>query len=343
LYGWNGEEALGHVTHVLLKTQFPQPLADIEAQLLSQGYWKGELVHTRRNGSLVTVVSSWTNRYDEITGEIFALEINHDTTARKAAEREVAKNRREIERGSIRLKAVNKELEEFAYVAAHDLKAHLRVIDNACQWVEEDLAEHLTAETRETMQLLRGRVQRMGKRLDDLLDYAHIGRERDNHPSEAIAGDVLINDVLALLPTSNFTIAVSPCLSGIQFSRMPLQQILSNLIGNAIKHHDKPEGRIELTVNECGESYEFAVHDDGPGIPDQYHEQIFKMFQTLQPRDKVEGSGMGLALSRKTVESFCGELLVDSAEGQGCTFRFTWPKDQRSGREAWSSEVSHNA
>ncbi|AXC11399.1 diguanylate cyclase/phosphodiesterase (GGDEF & EAL domains) with PAS/PAC sensor(s) [Acidisarcina polymorpha] len=342
LYGWSKEEALGHVTYVLLKTKFPQPLADIKAQLLSQGYWNGELVHTRRDGSLVTVVSSWTNRHDEITGEVSVLEINHDITARKTAEEELARNRREIERGSIRLRAVNKELEQFAYAASHDLKAPLRVIDNASQWLEEDLAEHLTTETRETMRLLRGRVQRMGKLLDDLLDYARIGRELDNRPSEVIAGDVLINDVLALLPTSNFTITVSPCFSNIQLTRMPLQQILSNLIGNAIKHHDKPQGRIEVTVSECGDFYEFAVHDDGPGIPAQFHEQIFKMFQTLRPRDQVEGSGMGLALARKTVESYGGELRVESAEGQGCTFRFNWPKDQRSGREAWSGEDLDN-
>jgi PAS domain S-box-containing protein len=335
LYGWTREEALGQVIHLLLKTQFPQPLAGIEAQLLSEGYWTGELVHTRRDGSLVTVASSWTNRYDEITGEVTRLEINHDITARKAAERELASNRWEIERGNIQLQAVNKELEQFAYAASHDLKAPLRAIYNASQWLEEDLAEHLTADTRETMQLLRGRVQRMGKLLDDLLDYARIGREPDNHPGESVSGDVLINDVLALLPTGHFTIAVSPCFCAIRLSRMPLQQILSNLIGNAIKHHNKPQGRIEVTVNEAGESYEFVVHDDGPGIPGQYHEQIFKLFRTLRPRDQVEGSGMGLAMARKTVESFGGELRVESAEGQGCTFRFTWPKDQRLGREAW--------
>jgi signal transduction histidine kinase len=106
---------------------------------------------------------------------------------------------------------------------------------------------------------------------------------------------------------------------------MPLQRILSNLIGNAIKHHDKPQGRIGLTMKEEKGFYAFAVRDDGPGIPTQFHDQIFKMFQTLRPRDQVEGSGMGLAMARKTVELFGGALSVESNSDRGCTFRFTWP------------------
>ena len=105
-------------------------------------------------------------------------------------------------------------------------------------------------------------------------------------------------------------------------------------MGNAIKHHDRKSGRIEVTVEERDTEYGFAVKDDGPGIPAQFHEQIFKMFQTLKPRDQVEGSGMGLAMVRKNIEIFGGTLKVDSSEGQGSTFRFTWPKHQERVRGA---------
>jgi PAS domain S-box-containing protein len=325
LYGWSKEEALGHVARLLLKMKFAQPIEEIEAHLLAHGYWKGELVHTRRDGSLITVSSSWTTRYDEATQDASVLEINQDITQRKEIERELENNRREMLNGSLRLLAVNKELEQFAYVASHDLKAPLRVIDNASKWLEEDLARHLTPDTRETMKLLRGRVQRMEKLLDDLLEYARIGRTPEGPPSEKIAGDSLVHDVLALLPTNNFTFEIDPLFSTIQISRMPLQRILSNLIGNAIKHHDKPQGRIRLTMKEEKGFYAFAVRDDGPGIPTQFHDQIFKMFQTLRPRDQVEGSGMGLAMARKTVELFGGALSVESNSDRGCTFRFTWP------------------
>ena len=139
-----------------------------------------------------------------------------------------------------------------------------------------------------------------------------------------------MNNVLALLsPPADFTVTVSPGFADIQVRRMPLQQILMNLVGNAIKHHDKKHGCIEVTVEERDTDYAFAVKDDGPGIPAQFHEQVFQMFQTLKPRDQVEGSGMGLAMARKNIEVFGGALTLESAEGKGSIFRFTWPKQQQ--------------
>jgi signal transduction histidine kinase len=227
------------------------------------------------------------------------------------------------------LRLANEDLEEFAYVASHDLKAPLRVIDNAAMWLEEDLAVHLTAETRDHMNLLRGRVKRMDKLLDDLLEYARIGRKTDERYTETLAGDALIDNILALLSPAGFAVVVSPGFAAVQVQRMPLQQILMNLMSNAIKHHDKKTGRIELTVEDCGAHYVFAVKDDGPGIPARFQKQIFEMFQTLRPRDQVEGSGMGLAMVRKNIEVFGGTLDLKSSEGQGSIFRFTWPKRQK--------------
>ena len=231
-----------------------------------------------------------------------------------------------------RVEAINSELQEFAYAASHDLKAPLRVIDNASKWLEEDLQEHLNDETRENMKLMRGRIGRMEKLLDDLLEYSRIGRVRDERFSEIITGSALMDNVLTLLsPKQQFTVKVSPSFADIHVARMPLQQILMNLVGNAIKHHDKPEGHIEVTVTDEGTFYHFAVKDDGPGIAPEYHEQIFRMFQTLKPRDQVEGSGMGLAMVRKNIEISGGKLHLQSAVGQGSTFSFTWPKQQRPG------------
>jgi len=235
-----------------------------------------------------------------------------------------------------RVEALNAELQEFAYAAAHDLKAPLRVIDNASKWLEEDLQEHLTDETREIMNMLRGRVRRMERLLDDLLEYSRIGRTADERFGETITGKALMANILALLaPRDSFTIEVSSRFARIRVNRMPLQQILMNLIGNAIKHHNKQSGCIQVAVADSGSFYAFTVKDDGPGIDERFHDQIFKIFQTLRPRDQVEGSGMGLALVRKNVEVFGGALSLESSEGNGSTFRFTWPKLQQGvGRDA---------
>jgi two-component system sensor histidine kinase/response regulator len=235
-----------------------------------------------------------------------------------------------IARAYQQVEAANKELEEFAFAAAHDLKAPLRAIDTVSHWLEEDLQQHLTGENLKNMRVLRGRVARMEKLLDDLLEYSRIGHATDGRYEEMIEGDVLMENVMTLLsPPEGFTVKVSPDFARIRVNRMPLQQILMNLINNAIKHHDKKAGRIDVTVEDRGTVLAFAVQDDGPGIPARFQQQVFKMFQTLKPRDQVEGSGMGLAMVRKNVAVFGGTLDLESFEGNGSTFRFTWPKQQK--------------
>jgi PAS domain S-box-containing protein len=254
--------------------------------------------------------------------------VTRDITERKLAAEESLRYTQALERS-------NQELDAFAYAASHDLKAPLRVIHNASNWIEEDLAGHLTGETRENMNLLRSRVWRMDRLLDDLLEYSRIGRETDDRHTEAISGTVLMENIQGLLSLpQGFIVDANSTLAAIEVFRMPLQQILINLISNAIKHHDKKTGRVEICVEDLGEMLRFSVKDDGPGIPAQYHEKIFKMFQTLKPRDQVEGSGMGLAMVRKHVDFAGGEVKLQSAVGLGSTFSFTWPKDNGSTNQA---------
>ena len=246
----------------------------------------------------------------------------------RVAERtaEIQQAREDMERANDELERSNRELDQFAYVASHDLKAPLRAIENLAVWVEEDAAADLPADSRRHLHTLRGRVTRMERLLDDLLAFSRAGRDMGG--AEQIDTAQLIREVVDLVaPPGGFSVEVVGPLPTVISPRAPLEMVFRNLIGNAIKHHDRPEGRVVVRAGaDAPPGYAaFEVADDGPGIAPAYHERIFGIFQTLRPRDEVEGSGVGLAVVKKAVEARGGNILVESEEGRGATFRFTWP------------------
>ncbi|MEZ4728117.1 MAG: PAS domain-containing protein [Caldilineaceae bacterium] len=220
----------------------------------------------------------------------------------------------------------NRELDQFAYVASHDLKAPLRAIMNLANWVIEDAAPVLPPPSQEHLAKLRGRALRMERLLDDLLAYSRIGR-RDGGVEEVQVAQ-LIQDIVELLTLPlGFRVLVQTGMPTIFTARAPLELVFRNLIGNALKHHHQPAaGEVRISAEEQGDFIRFCVHDNGPGIEPRYHERIFEIFQTLQPRDEVEGSGMGLAIVKKTVEVRGGGITVQSTVGNGARFCFTWPQ-----------------
>lgn len=224
------------------------------------------------------------------------------------------------------LEESNQELERFAYHASHDLRAPLRAINQLSQWVEADLPEAANDDLHENLSLMRKRISRMETLLHDLLEYSRVGTAYDARFEETVNGATLVKDVLLLAsPPESITIEVSPRFSELEFKRMPLQQVLLNLIGNAIKHHDKDAGRIDIGVREESGRYVIEVGDDGPGIAPELHDAVFEMFRTLRPRDEVETSGIGLSIVKKAVERFGGSIWLDSAPGQGARFSISWP------------------
>lgn len=242
---------------------------------------------------------------------------------------EMKKSNQEREELIASLKKSNDELDNFAYVASHDLKAPLRVIENVSHWLEEDLAESIDEESKENLQLLRSRVNRMDALLDDLLAYSRIGRKVDSGYTEFLTGDELLKDITLLVDKPDeFSLTASPEFLSVKFNKMPLRLILLNLVSNAIKHHDEKTGTIDISLEETTEHYLIKVADDGPGIEDTYHQKIFKMFQTLQPRDRVEGSGMGLAIVRKHIELLGGSITLEPHSGRGSVFCISLPKNQ---------------
>ena len=218
------------------------------------------------------------------------------------------------------------ELEEFAYAASHDLKAPLRAIEHLAQWIGEDLASTAPPDTVENLRLLKGRVRRLQFLLNGLLAYSRVGRQADTASFESVDVAALVNDIVTQLAVpAGFTVACDANLPILRTDRIQIQVVLTNLIGNAIKHHDRTEGHVDVTMRLNDGVAEFRVADDGPGIPPKFHERIFVVFQTLASRDEVEGSGIGLAIVKKMVLSNGGTIKVESAPpARGSTFVFTW-------------------
>jgi PAS domain S-box-containing protein len=240
-----------------------------------------------------------------------------DITDRKLSELSLRDNNQQLKRS-------NRDLEDFAYIASHDLKTPLDGIKSAALWLEEDLHD-LSDESRKLLGLMRSRINRMEKLLDDLLTYSRVGRT-DTAASESKLTDIFASIIEVLNPPSHIQVRFEGDLPMTVTASAQLEQVLRNLINNAIKHHDKQNGEVVLSGKRAGDFVEFAVRDDGPGILPQFHDKIFQLFQTLRRRDEVEGSGMGLALVKKLVEQQNSCITVHSlGNGTGSEFRFQWP------------------
>jgi signal transduction histidine kinase len=224
------------------------------------------------------------------------------------------------------LRRSNEDLDRFAYSASHDLKAPLRGIRNLTDWIAEDIEDSASADTVENLALVRNRVQRLDLLLDSLLRYSRIGRS-GAEPEDVDLARLIADITDYVAPADGFSVTVRGELPALRTDKAPLEQVLRNLIGNGLKHHDRDAGDVTVSARDLGDAVEFRVDDDGPGIPGHFHERIFQMFQTLRPRDELEGSGMGLAIVKKTVEGRGGSIRIESAPPRrGTAFIFTWAK-----------------
>ena len=314
-------------------------------ELLDQVYETGEPfvdpevnVPLERFGSGVLEDSYWNLVWRPLAGEgpqgrdvlVHAV----DVTAQVRARREVEEKAEQLARAARALEASNLELDQFAYVASHDLKAPLRGIANLATWITEDLGDAASGEVREHLGLLQGRVHRMEGLIDGVLQYSRAGRVRQR-PVRVDTGELVHEVVDLIAPPERVRVQVEEGMPALWTERLPLQQVFMNLIGNAVKYAGGDGPLVQVSARGAGEMWEFAVRDNGPGIAPQYHERIFGIFQTLEARDKVEGTGIGLSIVRKLVESRGGRVWVESDVGAGSTFRFLWPRstEESSGDE----------
>lgn len=235
-------------------------------------------------------------------------------------QRALVRERSRLARVMRELERSNAALDEFAHVVSHDLKAPLRSIVNYASWTAEDLGAALTGEPAAHLASLQEQVGRMQRMIDGVLSFARAGRQR-SEPEEVVIGDVLREVVQMLAPPPGVQVVPPAELPAIVTERVPLQQVLFNLVANAIAHGG-PEVTVQVTAALHAGEVEFAVADDGPGVPADSRERIWRLFDT---GGAGGGTGIGLAVVKRLVEERGGGIWLEPAAGTGATFRFTWP------------------
>jgi signal transduction histidine kinase len=222
------------------------------------------------------------------------------------------------------LKKQKNELDQFAHIVSHDLKTPLRGIDNVVTWIEEDHSVDIPPKVHEYLSIIKGRITRAENLLKGILLYARIGK--DVRAKETVDVNELLIEIKEYGHNKpGINLIIEPKLPILYTEKTPLLQIFTNLIVNAFKYHDKNEGFVKVYHRITGEFYEFFIEDNGPGIAPQYHEKIFVIFQTLQEKEMLDSTGVGLAIVKKIIDDLNLKINIKSESGKGSVFSFTWP------------------
>jgi two-component system sensor kinase FixL len=263
-----------------------------------------------------------------LDGKTHFLESFVDITELKKTRQALEKLNNDLEWTICELRQSNKHLQNFIHIAAHDLKTPLRGIGTLSQWLVTDYADKFDEKGREYVNLLIARVEWMGKLLDDMLWYSKIERTKQKEGPVNLK-KILIEIIEEIEPPKNINISIEEKLPTVIADESHLKQLFENLLTNAIKFMDKPEGSIKVGYIEDGDMWKFNVSDNGPGIGQKHFERIFKIFQTLSVSDEAAGTGVGLPVAKKIVELYGGRIWVESQFGKGSMFYFTFPKQQK--------------
>lgn len=219
------------------------------------------------------------------------------------------------------ISSASTDFEDFIYLISHDVRNSVRALIELPQWIAEDLAEagiKVDGSVGESIELMNRHTGRLDRMLVDLLTFSRIGRMQS---VEEIDLDHALNDVLEEMHIpSGFTVLRALDCGDITMGERDILTLLNALISNAIKHHDRPLGKVIVSCYLDGAQVVLSVRDNGPGIPEGYHERVFGAMTTLRPRDEVEGSGMGLAITRKIAQRYEGDVrIIENTEGRGVT------------------------
>lgn len=279
-----------------------------------------ELLRYKKDGTTVWLHASITPISDNEKSSRKFIFIMSDVNERKKAEIQLNEYLSDLEK-------TNKELDKFAYIVSHDLKAPLRAIGNLTDWITQDSADSLSDESKENFQIIKGRVKRMEQLINAILEYSKVSKHKGTQ--ELFSFNEIIHNAVDLAGTdSNCKVEISGTMPEYYGDKVKYQQVFMNLISNGIKHNNKEQKKIEISCREEGKFWEFMIKDNGPGIDKRFHEKVFVIFQTLKARDEFESTGIGLSIVKKIVEEAGGSIRIESTPGEGAAFYFTVPKNQ---------------
>jgi len=235
-----------------------------------------------------------------------------------------AENIKSLEAYNLRLEKKNRELDQFAYITSHDLKSPLRGINNLTEWIQEDMGEQMSPESKNHFTLLRGRVFRMEALINSILKYSRAGKTTE-YQEQVNSKDIVYGVLEKTDLPANISILIDEQLPMVIANKKDIEEVFNVFISNAVNHNISLEPILNITFKNLGSRIEFCIADNGPGIPIEFHDKIFTIFQTLERRDDVENIGAGLAIGKKIVEDYGGKVWLKSEPKNGAKFYFDWP------------------
>lgn len=325
IVGYSEAELLGSTFQAITHPEDLPTNLEYIRQLLARDIqtYTMEKRYIHKSGRIVWANLTVSMQLDLTGAPIHFISAIEDISDRKQAEFDLQAKTIELAKTTVLVKQRNQELDQFTQIVSHDLKAPLRAIANLSTWIEDDLEGQIPAETQEHLTLMRSRIYRMESLINGLLEYARVGytpASLETFDLEDLLVEII--DSLNILP--GFTIDLPTNLPTITTNRLLLSQVFANLLGNACKHHDRSDGRIQVTAQPQKDIWLFTVADDGAGIAPENQERVFGVFQTLAARAQQESTGIGLSIVKKIVESQGGNISIESEIGVGTTFKFSW-------------------